>query len=124
MTKQEILKIFEQAKNLEPLRKSIQSFIMDETNSFEDRLEVFVNTPSSMYSTDAWILHLPEFEQKYGDINWFEDFYFNRYELVNLAELVANKGNYGDTEDWSDEKFRDFQEAILNNGAHTFTLDW
>lgn len=124
MTKEEILKIFEQIKELESIRSSIEFFIMDKKNSFEDRLEVFVNTPKQFYTTKSHILNFQNFDREHGEISWFEDFYFERYEEVDLTEIVEHKDEYSYTADWSDEKFRSFQEAILDAGYHSFKLDW
>ena len=124
MTKEEIFDIFKLVKDLEKMKASIASFVKNKKNSFEDRLEVFVNTPKQFYTSHSWLIDLPEFEDKYGDIIWFDEFYRERHEDINLTVLVANKGEHSATEEWSDEKFRAFQEAILNKGIHEFTLDW
>lgn len=122
MTKEEILDIFKLVKDLEKMSASISSFVKNKENSFEDRLEVFVNTPKQFYTMHPWIMHLPEFEEKYGGIDWFDDFYAERYEIVDLTAILADE--YEKAEEWGAEKFRAFQEAVLNKGIHAFTLDW
>jgi hypothetical protein len=124
MTKEEILDIFKLVEDLNKMSASISSFVKNKENSFEDRLEVFVNTPKQFYTMHPWIMHLPEFEEKYGSIDWFDDFYSERHEIVDLTTIVANADEYTTTEEWDDEKFRAFQEAVLNKGIHAFTLDW
>lgn len=124
MTKEEIFDIFKLVKDLDKMTQSISLFVKNKKNSFEDRLEVFVNTPEQFRTSHPWILHLPEFEKEYGDIIWFDDFYGERHKVIDLAEIVQQKDEYSASEDWSDEKFRAFQEAVLNKGIHEFTLDW
>lgn len=122
MTKEEIQTTFEIVNKMSRMTRDVQAFIVDKSNSFEDRLEIFTTTPVALQWHDSWILHLHEFEKKHGRIDWFDDGWRHRHQDVDLVELVKDKESY--FEEWSDEKFRDFQEAVLNHGSHSFTLDW
>lgn len=124
MTKPEIMTLFANMKNLELLRRDVQAYITDKQNSFEDRLAVYLDTPTGLKSSAPWILHLEEFEDVHGEINWFDDFYCSRHEDVDLTNFMRDKSDYSTTEEWTDEKFRAFQEAVLNEGVHSFNLDW
>lgn len=124
MTKPEILAVFDAVKNLEKMRESVKRFITDKKNPFEDRLEIYLTTPAGLRGYEQWILHLDEFEDVHGEINWFDDFYCERHQEVELRDCMKEKENHSGTQDWSDEKYRAFQEAVLNKGVHSFTLDW
>lgn len=120
MKKQEVMALFED--DVAVRKKAIANFLADHTNSFEDRKEVFLATPEHLYSKDPWILHLPEFERKHGEISWFDDFYAERYTDVDLVDICESLGEFH--EDWSEEKRTDFITAVVNHGKHTFNLDW
>ena len=124
MTKEELLTIFGVIKKMSRMKKDVQDFVRNKSNSFEDRLEIFTNTPSTLQEHDSWILTLDEFEHAHGEINWFDDFYLSRHQDIDLTDYVRNKDDHAGTAEWSDEKFRAFQEAILDKGVHSFTLDW
>lgn len=103
----------------------IGTFVADKTNSFEDRKEVFLATPEHLYTKDQWILHLSDFEKKYGEISWFDDFYAERHSDVDLVSIINDAEidpNYGFFT--SQEKLDDFTRAVVEHGKHAFNLDW
>lgn len=114
MTKNEIFTLF--SDDVVARRVSIAAFLQNHENSYEDREEVWKTCPDYLSPEHPWILHLPEYEQKYGEISWFDDFYCDRRQTVDLRDLV-------DTID-EEEQQKDFIRACVNKGVCIFTLDW
>lgn len=118
MNKQEILELF--TDDVDIRRKSIQAFIQDSSNSYEDRKEVWANTPKHLTTGDRWILHLPTYEKKYGEISWFDDFYGERYTIVDLRACVEQL----EDRDTNEDQIREFITECMDKGIHGFNLDW
>ena len=98
----------------------IREYVMDRDNSFEDRFQIWINTPEHLQSCNNYVIYLPEFEKKYGEISWYDDFYCEKYETFSLIDIVANI----DEQDWSEDKKRLFIESCLDAGYHSFKYDW
>jgi hypothetical protein len=106
-------------------KKAIGDYLRNKDNSFEDRKEVFLATPKHLYSKEPWILHLSTFDGKYGEINWFDDFFAERYTDVDLVKKILEAEidpDYGFFT--SQEKYDDFVKEVVDNGKHSFYLDW
>jgi hypothetical protein len=119
MTKDEVVALF--IDDVDVRKKKIAEFLADLSNPYGERKEVFLSTPKHLYSQRSRILHLPEFEKKHGEISWFDDFYAERYTDVDLVGICKS---IDDLVDWSEEKQEDFIQAVVNNGKHSFRLDW
>ena len=115
MSKQEILNLF--VDDVDVRKKKIVEFIKDENNSYEDRLEVWKKTPSHLQTIYGWIIHLDDFDAKYGEISWYNDFYVKRYADCDLTDCLSYK-------DWDEEKIKDFNTECMKLGIHGFTFDW
>lgn len=100
-------------------KKAIRDFIMDKTQPYEDRLEVWMFTPGHLEHHEGHLISLSDYEAKYGRISWGQDFNVHRYEKVYLEDLV----NYDVLYD-KPEKIRAFYENCLDLGVHSFTYDW
>lgn len=124
MSKQAILALM--VDDVEARRVVIGDFIKDETNSYEDRKEVWLATPDHLYTEGPWILHLGEYEKKYGEISWYDNFGAERYSDVDLVG-AAKDATPGDDE-WSyfktQEQLDDFIAACIKEGVHSFNYDW
>lgn len=117
MDKAAILALFND--NIEEHRKAIKEFVMDTSNSYEDRLEIWKTCPDHIAPTEPWVLHLRKFDKKYGEISWYDDFYVERYSVFELnAVLDMKEGN------WPDEKIKDFVDECMDLGYFKFKMDW
>jgi hypothetical protein len=115
--------------DVEARKKIICEYIMNEDNSFEDRKEVWLNTPGHLYSSDSFILHLDEYDAKYGEISWSDaPFYAERHTEVDLTYCA--KSMLSDLEYTDEDKIEglqridDFIANCMKLGCHSFTLDW
>lgn len=118
MNKTDILKMFK-VSSVEEQKKIIKDFIQDETNSFEDRKEVWLNTPPHLYLHQRWIVHLNEYEAKYGEIFWYDDFYIDHRQTAYLIDIVNKIA-----EENLQEKVDAFIANCMKLGVHSFVHDW
>lgn len=112
--KQQILNLFND-DTLER-RKKISDYIKSDA-PFEDRLEVWENTPEHLMTIKQWSIDLPEYEKKHGKIYWYEDFDIERREVVDLRTIC-----YGDK--FNEEQILDFITECMSLGIHGFVNDW
>lgn len=117
MTKTEILSLF--SDDVEVRKQRIKEFIMDGSNSYEDRKEVWETTPEHLRTIEDWVITLDNFEEKYGEISWYDDFYCERGALVRLSEILSFV-----EDDWDEEKMKDFITECMDMGCHGFVNDW
>jgi hypothetical protein len=119
MTKEEVMALF--IDDVAARKKAVRDFLADKNNSYEDRKEVYLNTPPHLQNTSQWILSLDEFENKHYEISWSDHFYFERYSVVDLVDLCKDMGEDGN---FLKEEHDDFVRACVNSGYHSFTFDW
>lgn len=121
MTKDEVIAMMED--DVAVRKAAIRAFIMDENNPRYERVEVWKLTPEHLLHHQSWIITLPKFEAKYGEIVWYDDCYAERYSTVDLRDLhecgYFYKGN-----DFDGQKWHDFVDECINLGYQTFTYDW
>jgi hypothetical protein len=104
-------------------RAQVLAYIQDKKIPFEDRKEVWMNTPEHLATEHGWIIHLDKFDKKYGEISWFDDFYCDRRQRVHLPDLLEY--SFFETDGKPDEqKQNDFIKECMEKGIHSFTLDW
>ena len=103
--------------DVETRKKAIRAFVMDQSNSYEDRYKIWKECPEHLAHHEHWIIDLTNFEKKYGEIDWYSDFYKDRYQDVDLTDVFSYV-------DWPEEKQRDFIEECMDNGYWTFNFDW
>lgn len=114
-TKQEIMAMF--IDDTAARKCAIIRFIQDERNSYEDRLEVYMCTPDHLKNNISYYIRLDDYENKYGEISWYDDFYVERYQVVDLTTLYLD-------EDWTEEQKKDFYLNCMKQGVHIFQYDW
>lgn len=118
--------------------EAIADFVRDTNNSREDRLEVFLAAPPELYNADSWVWSPPQYEAKFGHMDWYDQFYVERHAVVNVQDMVANclrdpaENPFLSYEDRDNEakkavaaeKFKLFLDDALNECIHEFTFDW
>lgn len=109
-------------------KHKIFKYITDTGESLRDRLIVYLGTPAKYYNGVGSIPEFPEFESKYGKIDWKESFPFLlRDQTVNLVKFCkyAINGNYTYfPEGWSQRTIFDFVIECVNLGIHEFDYYW
>jgi hypothetical protein len=134
MTKDQILDLM--VDDVAQRKKAIYDFVTDKSNSFEDRLEVFMKTPFHLQNRKMWIWHPRQYEAKYGELTWFENVVYDRHNTVDLQELVNAlwefiQSDLEEYDDWGYEYFDSDREKmhtmvnnILDECVHSFKFDW
>jgi hypothetical protein len=105
-------------------KEAILAFCKDTKNPLDERIKVFSSTPGNLTTHCSWTITLKLFDRKHRPIEWYDDFGIDRYQTVNLRRFIESKDEHYGTAEWSDEKFKDFQEAVLACGYHSFSNDW
>lgn len=118
MKKESILALFND--DIEAKQAAITEFVLNKENSRADRLEVWKSCPGHMAPEQPWTVYLPEYEKKYGQISWYDDFYVERYSVFDLRDAAARGGHRG----WSEEQLNDFIDVCMDLGYFKFCMDW
>lgn len=116
MTKNEVKQLF--VDGVEERRNKIRAYIMDETIPYEDRKEVWLETPDHLMSEGPWIIHLTDYYEKHGEISWYDDFYIERRQTADLRNCLERSSLE------KSEKREDFIKNCMKLGYHSFYNDW
>jgi hypothetical protein len=116
VTKNEVKQLF--VDDVEERRNKIRAYIMDETIPYEDRKEVWLETPDHLMTEDGSVINLWDYEQKHGEIDWYGGLYKERYQTVDLRQCIER--SYFETE----EQIDDFVSNCIKLGYHSFYYDW
>lgn len=110
------------------LRDMVQNFIKDPmTASLTTRWETFLLACNanllSTYSSQQSITSLDK-----HDVSWYDDFYKDRYALVEWAEIVSDIESAQETDSGDRFKFKadidQIKEEIMADGYSGFENDW
>lgn len=104
--------------SINALKNEYLAIIRDENLSLEDRWSVFAKMPMSLKEVDSYIHHF-DFESTFN-VSWFDDFYVDRYQTVNMVTIVDQLD--GD-EDKAELKIAIMTECIRDN-LGGFVMDW
>lgn len=110
-SKEQILALL--GDDVEQRKILIQKFVMDKTNSYEDRLEVYKATPEHLQYHDNWIFHHPTMQDKEWLPNWME-----RHETWDLLTIIEIHDG------WDEDTTRKFLEGCMDAGVWSFEYDW
>lgn len=118
MKKESILSLFND--DIKAKQAAITEFVMNKENSREDRLEVWTACPSHMAPEQSWVVHLPVYEKKYGEISWYDDFYVERGSIFDLRDVI----DYAADHEWTEEQLNDFINECMDLSYFKFCMDW
>ena len=99
--------------DIESRKKIIRDFVMDQTNSFEDRLYIWENTPKHLQYQNSGSFHHPEIK----DDDWMQYEWWNRYQKIDLTDIPAYH-------EWDNEKINLWCKGCLDKGVWSFIFDW
>ena len=68
-------------------KKDLNTYLADKSISLDERWKVFCNAPAAIKNHKTWIAHF-EWEKKYGELPWFDNFHCERYSLVEMEQVV------------------------------------
>lgn len=118
----------------DPIVNDYKQFITLKNVPLAERWSVFKMAPISWKDAQSWIMNF-EIEQKLDcEIDWFDEFYFERRETVNMIDFVERlqwelEYDGGPSEKmkrggWTKELIEEFMEEIMQKNLGSFDLDW
>lgn len=116
--------LFDLVEKIRESKQRIRDYVRDYSIPFEKRLEVFVNTPDELMTISEEIITFRQFEAKYKSIHWYDDLDYCKGDRCDLRELVADATSHFHLETFSPEKYRAFQESVLQEGFHYVLVEW
>lgn len=111
MTKTEILALFN--TDIAAKKKAIVAFIQDLNNSYEDRLEIYRRTPSELQTHYSSLISLDGWD----DDDWMNYNNWSRHQVIDITDMP-------EYHEWDEAKIKDWYEAAMKRGVHTFEFDW
>lgn len=99
--------------SVEARAKAIRAFVMDETQPYEQRLEIWRNTPDALQYKELYNWSHPEID----DDEWYGYDWWNRGQEVDLVDIP-------DSQDWDEEKTKEFYSGCMKEGIWAFKFDW
>lgn len=96
-------------------KTSIRNYVMDQENTYEDRLEVYLNTPEHLRYQDGWVFHHPNMK----DEEWYQYDWWNRCQIVDLTDIPEGH-DWGENE----EKVKTWYTGCMDSGVWSFCFDW
>lgn len=132
MTILEEIIAFKQAPN--GLKDRYLAFIADTTIPLDERWAVFKEAPDDWKEQKSWIQHF-DFEKEFiGEISWYDDFYVDRHETVDMVDFCEERledyfaGKYEEEdEEWQTVVIACIvaaKEEVLASNMGSFEFDW
>jgi hypothetical protein len=119
------------------LQKTFCEVIKDKTIPLNDRWDLWRGAPSDLKAHDSCVVHF-DIEDKVGEISWYDDFYIERHETVDMFDLIERireDVKYG-AMDYAytkritkkfvecSELLDEWREEILQMNLESFEFDW
>ena len=94
-------------------------FFKDNSVSLEERWNLFKKS-SNLLPEYFYTVDLPEIEK--NDLNYYDDFYYDRYQTVDMVDLLEKIEDY--PEKFTKINVEALKEQILHSGYGSFKFDW
>lgn len=102
------------ALNITKIQYALSNYFKDQDVPYEERKEVFLETPESLQTHLGQFLKTPKYDSKYTKDLYVDTLYLDRGDHFNILEAY----------DLDDEVFEVLLEDFINAGIHSFTFDW
>ena len=116
--------LFDLVDKIREAKQNIRNYVKNTSIPFERRLAVFVHTPDELMTVSEEIISFRQFESRYKPIHWYDDLDYNKGDRCDLRELAADASSHFYLETLSPEKYRAFQESVLQEGFHQVLVEW
>lgn len=109
---------------LNQLKLNINSKLTGTKYSLEEKWQLLSTLDSALLPSSKWLIHYPELE-KHG-LEYYDDFYKDRYALVDVVELynIIQEAKEDEEDKYTDFDLEQFKKEIIEKGVRTFTNDW
>lgn len=109
-------------EKISSLKTEILDVLKNKELSLNSRWDFFKKIPMQYLNIGPWVEHF-KWEEKYQEISWYDDFYRDRYSVVEMKDIIESMEE--DAEDWhGQEAIDEFKEEILQAGLFSFENDW
>jgi hypothetical protein len=103
------------------IKQSFESYITNSNETLENRWKVFKLAPLELKNHESYIVHFDaEKMVNGGEIIWFDDFYFERYETIKTVRVIELMNEKGYKKNIIDA----FKQEILELNLGSFKYDW
>jgi len=121
MTKNDFLELFKKIQSeTDKVTQHFALYIKNEHINLDERWTVFKAAPGSLQVHDTSVCHFA-WEQTHGEISWYDDFYKDKYALVNMVEIVEHME---EEDKYSIAQVDDMKAEILSKNLGSFEYDW
>ena len=112
-------------KNQNPLQVRYVAYIKDTSIPLADRWKVFFEAPTDFKNHKSYIEHFAsEKLLPNAEISWYDDFYVEKNETVDMFDMVVNMEEKEGEDGYSPEVIAAFKEEILKKNLGSFDYDW
>jgi len=109
-------------KNNTDLKNRYVKFVTDESIPLAERWEVFKEAPGSFKNHQNYIVHFDsEKLMPGGEVSWYDDFYLEKYETMDMFSFVEDRLVDEDVEAGIVDAWR---QEILRMNLGSFKFDW
>ena len=121
----------ELTKLIDEWNASLWLIIEDKNNSLQDRIDAYYALFITKKNGDGWVQHY-EFDGE--EISWFDDFYYEKYQTVDNADIIEryleNLDDFNPpNKDWDKveywpENIKNLAEQMMDSKVRWWSIDW
>ena len=118
-------------QSIHAIKDEFKQIYVDQDLPLAERWYFFTNVPKELQSCYDYLMHFPTFEGKYGEIEWYDNYVYDRHREVDLVSMVEEQimsyleeGDEAGVKPFTKANLDEFKEAILAKGYHSFVFDW
>ena len=112
----------ENEKQRKRLRESLKKRLADVEVPLETRWKEFEKF-GSVLETESYVPGF-QWERKYGEIFWYDDFGVERYSTFEYADMFEYSGGEKIIKKFGQKAADELKEEILQKGYRAFEYDW
>lgn len=105
-------------KDFEQDRERYLRYCRDPNISLDERFDAFMSMPDVLKKTCPHVIHFDDFESKYGELHYYNDFFIEKNQTVDVIFDLYNDLN----DDF--HKSNALLENIFKLGYHSFVNCW
>ena len=121
----------ELTKLIDEWNASLWLIIEDKNNSLQDRIDAYYALFITKKNGDGWVQHY-EFDGE--EIYWFDDFYYEKYQTVDNADIIERyledledfnppDADLSKVEYWP-ENIKNLAEQMMDSKVRWWSVDW
>ena len=119
-------------QSIKELKAQLKEIYVDKELPLKERWYFFTKVPTELQDAHDYVMHFNEFETKYGEIEWYDTFVYDRHSSVWFVDMIDDQiESYLEDDEAHPEmapftraNLDEFKEAVLAQGYHSFVFDW